>query len=997
MRTYLCGVLLLFTMTLFSQKSPNGVLRQADSLFAAGEYASAAPLYEQLQAAFRQKSASNQYLAVTIQLAVCQQQNNDYPLSKTVLRQAITATPQATDSLLALAHHKLGVAHYYLDDYFDAVAHFDTALHVRQRIFSETHPDIIKGLHNIGDSYQLAGQYDRALEYLQSSLRLHQQAPERVLEQLARTYRVLGTTYDQMGNVQQAEQYLFAGLQYYEQLYAEEPWNLAGIYLDLAVFYLQQRRGRVVVYYAQQARAQFDQIADADKYDEDWIGLAKAYNNEALGYELQKSYDKAIDSYSKALQINQRFGEAQRAEIAKIYNNLAYVYRNDGRPEQGIAPIEKAIAIGKQLELTGDLADFLHTKATLLNDLRQAEQALQTQQQAIQLAVPGFNPADNFENPPVRTNVRTSKINFVEYLDEKARSLQLLAEKTKQPSYLQTALETYEVVAVFLDSIRQDVRSDASKRFITQRAKPILEGGLRTARQLWQQRRERVYLEQAFQFAERSKAIILLEAVQGSGAKQRAGISLALLQREQRLKTKINDLKRRQTNENNPKLNDQLILLESELQALLDTFEQQYPNYFQLKYQLDLVTIDHIQQALLQPDQAMITYFLGQEKLYTFYLTPNMATILEQPIGELEEQIREMRRGIEQGAFAEVSLLDKSAQQALNQTYADNAWQLYQLLLGSLLKTAALPDHLIIIPDGELGFLPFDALLTEAVQKAGNNFATYPFLVKKHRISYSYSATLLERNRQDRHDAKARMLAFAPTFVAQPDVQLDSLRSALQPLLHNQAEVEAIADIFPAQTFFGQRANRATFLRQADAFSYLHLSTHALVNDSLEAFSFVAFAQHADTLDEQEVLYLNDLYNLPLQAEMVVLSACETGIGEVAQGEGVMSIARAFSYAGASSVLATLWSVNDRATRELVIAFYENLAEEQTKVIALRQAKLALIEQQTFAHPYYWSGLVAYGNMQAVEKSGSPKWYLLAGLGVVLLMGLFGWWRTRLD
>jgi len=995
MRTYLCGMLLLCTMTLFSQESPDLLLRQADSLFAEGNCKAATPLYEDLQTAFRQKSATKKYFAVTIQLAVCQQQNNDYSLSKTVLRQAIHEAPQAADSLLALAHHKLGVAHYYLDDYLEAVAHFDTALHIRQRIFPETHPDIIKGLHNIGDSYQLAGQYDQALEYLQSSLNLHQQAPERQLEQLARTYRVLGTTYDQMGNVQQAEKYLFAGLQYYEQLYAEEPWNLAGIYLDLAVFHLQQRRGQAVVQYAQKARKQFDQIADAEKYDEDWIGLAKAYNNEALGHELQKSYDRAIESYRKALQINQRFGQEQQLEIAKIYNNLAYVYRNDGRPKQGLEPIEKAIAIGEKLERAGDLADFLHTKATLLNDLRQAEQALQTQQEAIRLAVPGFNPTDDFENPPVRTNVRTSKINFVEYLDEKARSLQLLAEKTKQTTYLQTALETYEVVAVFLDSIRQDVRSDASKRFITQRAKPILEGGLRTAMQLWQQGRERAYLEKAFQFAERSKAIILLEAVQGSGAKQRAGIPLALLQREQRLKTEINDLKRRQASANNPQLNDQLILLESELQALLDTFERQYPNYFQLKYQLDLITIDHIQQQLLQSDQAMITYFLGQEQLYTFFITPGLATMLEQPIGKLEEQIREMRRGIEQGAFAEVSLLQKGEQQALNQAYADNAWQLYQLLLKPLQEAASLPEHLIIIPDGKLGFLPFDALLTEAVQQADNNFSAYPFLVKKHRISYSYSATLLERNLQRQYDSKARILAFAPTFVAQPNVQLDSLRSALQPLLHNEVEVEAIAKIFPTKPFFGRQANRATFLRQADAFSYLHLSTHALVNDSLEAFSFVAFAQEADTLDEQEVLYMNDLYNLPLQAEMVVLSACETGIGEVAQGEGVMSIARAFSYAGASSVLATLWSVNDRATKELVIAFYQNLSKEQTKATALRQAKLELIEQQTFAHPYYWSGLVAYGNMQTVERAGFPKMYWLVGLGIVLLIGLFWWWKTR--
>ena len=160
-------------------------------------------------------------------------------------------------------------------------------------------------------------------------------------------------------------------------------------------------------------------------------------------------------------------------------------------------------------------------------------------------------------------------------------------------------------------------------------------------------------------------------------------------------------------------------------------------------------------------------------------------------------------------------------------------------------------------------------------------------------------------------------------------------------------------------------------------------------------FLFLAFHEISDSL-ENEKLYVRDLYNLTLDAEMVVLSACETGIGELQRGEGVISLARGFVYAGAGSLVTSLWSVDDLSTKQVMELFYQNLKSGQTKDAALRNAKLTyLASTPQKAHPFYWAAFAPIGNMESIElgRGIGMGWYL-GGLAI-LLVGLFFFRRKR--
>ena len=361
----------------------------------------------------------------------------------------------------------------------------------------------------------------------------------------------------------------------------------------------------------------------------------------------------------------------------------------------------------------------------------------------------------------------------------------------------------------------------------------------------------------------------------------------------------------------------------------------------------------------------------------------------------LNEWIEDLTTGI----TGNYSVIKKDSISNYDQLYADRATQLYQKLWSFIDQPTAANQQIIIVPDGVLGYIPFGTLLTQTIDNQQfKNYPTYPFLIKNHQISYSYSATLLAEQLSPINTAATDdLLAFAPTFGQMSLTLATNDRSGLAPLIHNRREVKTITEIIDGQAFYGAEASRSTFLENAPNYRYLHLSSHARMNDWKPEYSYVSFTQPLDdSLDKTKILYVDDLYNVPLNADMVVLSACETAAGKLSRGEGIISLARAFSYAGARSIITTLWRVNDQKSADLMIDFYENLADGNTKDAALRNAQLSFIEEGTAAHPYFWAGFVPLGNMEKIENGGIlSRWGIYLAGGLLFLLGGIWWIRKR--
>jgi CHAT domain-containing protein len=189
-------------------------------------------------------------------------------------------------------------------------------------------------------------------------------------------------------------------------------------------------------------------------------------------------------------------------------------------------------------------------------------------------------------------------------------------------------------------------------------------------------------------------------------------------------------------------------------------------------------------------------------------------------------------------------------------------------------------------------------------------------------------------------------------------------RKDLQPLAHSGEEVSGVQKMLGGDVFYGKDATEERFVQLAGGYRILHLATHGKANDEAADYSFLAFSEKKDSL-ENELLYVRDLYNLSLNADLVTLSACETGAGKLERGEGIISLARAFTYAGAKSIVTTLWSVQDERTKDLMLDFYRNLKKGMNKDEALRETKLAYLfkNNHAAAHPFFWAGVVAMGEM----------------------------------
>lgn len=325
-----------------------------------------------------------------------------------------------------------------------------------------------------------------------------------------------------------------------------------------------------------------------------------------------------------------------------------------------------------------------------------------------------------------------------------------------------------------------------------------------------------------------------------------------------------------------------------------------------------------------------------------------------------------------------------SQKDGMSRRLCDHAEQLYALLLRDVLQPG---DHsLTIVPDSWLCFLPFEALLTERVEHAGQ-FHKHPWLLHRCAVRYLYSARPAGGNAASGPPATKVFWGLAPSFGGHD--------RNLPPLPGSAAEVEALGNMVPgARVTIGTAATSASFLAEAGQYRILHLSTHGMADSDYPAYSALFFS---DSSSRQDRLYAADIANMSLPGtQMVVLSACQTRFGLLSEGEGLLSLAYAFQKAGAASFAASLWNVSDKKGAFLQQFFYRHLLRGLSKSDALRAARMHYLAQASreTGHPFYWAGLQIYGEDTALFQTGRSCGFLV--LCCLLIAALIaGLWKFR--
>lgn len=530
-----------------------------------------------------------------------------------------------------------------------------------------------------------------------------------------------------------------------------------------------------------------------------------------------------------------------------------------------------------------------------------------------------------------------------------------------------------------VDSLRSLFATPADQQKLIARAYPLFERAIGLALRRHASDPAGGYAAEAFVLAEKCKAVVLNESL-GS---QRAGGAGAALQRKLAgLRFQLEELlsRPRLDLERIRQVQDSLLASRQQYEQLSGIGRNRLPDR-------DMVAAF---QRSLGPGRGFLAYFAGDESLFTFLLTRESLTAFEVPRpADLDARAARWLRSIYQHPDASPEL-----RAALADTFAREGLALYHLCLGQIppAELAALP-RLIVSPDGVLGFLPFEALPGQAIAPGSRSYWDWPYLFRTHAISYAYSAHwLMQLRAWQRPRAPKDVWSVAAAFPGTA-AKGNETAGGFGALYFNQQQARAIQRLAGGDTLIGFSATKSRFLQDAAQYRWLHIATHGKANPLAGRQSFLVF--HSEEAGRYDSLFAGEILQLPLRAEIVTLSACETGVGEFERGEGVVSLALAFAQAGSRRVLTTLWSVNDRFAAELMGAFYPRLAAGASAGDALRQAKLALIEGREYAHPVYWAAFALSGDPDA-ELRSLPAWAWLFILpGAALAFWGVRRWRDR--
>ena len=575
-----------------------------------------------------------------------------------------------------------------------------------------------------------------------------------------------------------------------------------------------------------------------------------------------------------------------------------------------------------------------------------------------------FEEEDIFKNP-VDYSVGFATFSLVESLIGKAESFIKLYEKDKDKNYWDAALGTYQTAFDISAFVANFFDNDEARIFLGDFVLEAYQNAVEVILQHPDSQDEKSRIYQALSWVESSKSTSLKIGMKEKRLKKISGIPTELLQKESDLQFSISKIQQRIMAENREEeskmLQSQLTDLRLELSRLHNDFND-FPEYVNQKLSNLSIDLKNLQETVLNDETLILSFFELDDRFLLFVLDHEEIQMLEITDKEkLTASIQDFKKGI----------IDYKAGTKYKAGGVGNV--LYEKILGQVSEKIARYDHLIIIPHGVLVDLPFDSF----------EKSTSRYLIYDHAIFYQYSIKLLESFKERNFEDYVKS-GFAPFFDnvwVDENIQLTKLPYSKEEMISLQGK-----------SFVSQEGTKKEFLEMAPQSDIIQLSTHALPDPDDPDRAFIAF--YPGDMDSR--LFTHEIYHLNLEESVLIfLSACETNFGSLSKSEGILSISRAFAFAGSANIISTLWKAEDRSTAYITSRFYSHVENGLSFAEALRKAKMDLLEDKKMAqfhHPVFWSHLVLIGSIP--EKSYFdylPVYIFILGL---LLLG-FGYLTFR--
>lgn len=860
----------------------------------------------------------------------------------------------------------MGIQQKNLGKYDSAIQSYSKAEELVKKIYGENDARLGLVYTNAGLIFKSKGDHSKALEYQESALRFLYSDTINFIDIIKITEFNLSVSLRNLNRVQEAIKIANKNIKgNYNNMKPRFFSLLASIYFKEGNYPLADK------YYKESIKSWIKY------YDSEAYGLGEAYNNYASFLIKSGKYDSAQIYTERAEKIILKTYGPKSIFYSNIQNNYGDIFLN--RDSEAVS-----------------IKDFRIKKRDHI------DKALAYYQKAAIAVIEGYNIEDPLSLPPI-DNV-LSDIQLLTVLKKKATALGLLAEiyqaETDYDNYLRfniLALHTINSCTNLIHRLRIGYMNEESKLLLAEEQESTFMDAISIAYQLYRFTKEKQYLLMAFEFTEKSKSASFLASVKDTEAKRFGGIPDSLLSREQYLKINISNYKEMLFQENQQEKPDsqktnlysaKIFQHNEEYNQLISLFEQKYPRYYSFKYENKVITIDEIQRNL-KKKEAIVEYVVNEPtdtihpgQLYRFIITKDKVDLSLENIGfEYVSQIERTHNFLSNPAY----LFTRKNEFV---EYCTSANKLYNTLLAPVAALIS-GKHLTIIPDDKLSYIPFDALLSAMPDTSKMDFRNLNYLVYDYPINYSYSSTLLFNYFEVEKHGSKKLLAFAPNYDYPEDASTSNPHGEkLLPLPGAKTEVSLLNNYITSDLYIDSMANEKNFKELAPKYDILHLAMHTILNDSLPMFSRLAFTRPVAGDSEDGWLNTHEIYNMKLNARMAVLSACNTGKGRLQKGEGVMSLARGFLYAGCPSIIMTLWEVEDLSGTEIMQNFYDFIAEGKEKDDALRLAKLKHIKEADplKAHPHYWLGYVNIGNSEPLYGSKDIYFILVIVFALVLVV-----------
>jgi len=725
------------------------------------------------------------------------------------------------------------------------------------------------------------------------------------------------------------------------------------------------------------------------------------YHNMGDTYNNLGNHEKALFYWDKALYTVIKFRGKLHRDVAFLYNNMSRLYFAIEDYNNSLYYNEKALTI--QVELLGkkhiETAFSYGNRGKIFLERRDYSNALICFQNALISIAHDFN-STNFSSNPQLKNL-PSKYYLFKLLNSKAEAFySRYINEGNTPENLDIAIKTSTLAIQLLDSIRTDFKPKGSRLILSKQSKLAFTSAIRFA--FTKKEIDPNYsMEDIFGLSEKCKSNVFITSLFDTKAKQNALIPDSLLHKETFLREELTNKQISLQNELEKsggydtakieKYEEEFLQLLQEKNVLTKHIETNHPEYINLRSKFQVTSVKDI-QSLLTKEEALISYFVGDTTLTTFVITKERYIAQEVICHDtLEKKINQYLGSI---------------RLSRNDQFAELSYWFYEFLIKPIAPALKNIKSLILIPDESLYYIPFETLISEKWQDHGNiDMTQLQYLIKDYNISYNYSATLWQEKRKAKIEKKLSadnkieksFIGFAPVFedhnkihadnlgLSDSTVDTDVLRSlsydgkTFNDLPHSRKEVNTITRLFKqhgkqATAKISGEATEDSFKANVNEYEIVHLATHGYANNEFPDFAWLAFSPKVDltnvknsitrnnSIAEDGILYSGEMHTLDLNADLVVLSACETGVGKLVKGEGLMAMTRGFLYSGTSNIIFSLWKVSDKHTAELMIDFYKETLNGNTYSESLRNAKLRMIENRTSALPVLWSSFLLIAN-----------------------------------